>query len=204
MAETRRRPSVSQPGFPAGGCAARGFTLLELLVTLAIAAILAVVAAPSLRNLLTSNAVGALTSDFSTALGQARGLAIANNMCATVCTATVSAGGDPVCVTPGTGGFQQGWIVFTNPACDADQTDPAAAGARLRQTQNAGADGFAITASDAAFYRLMFDPRGISTAGAGGRFQVTAPDDATNAFTRTLCLDAAGRATVRAYSTSCN
>jgi type IV fimbrial biogenesis protein FimT len=182
----------------------RGFTLLELMVTLAIAVILALVATPSLRSVLVSNTVGSLSSDFSTALAQTRGLAIANNMCATLCTATVSAGGAPTCEEPGTSGFQQGWIVFTNPACDATQTDPTAAGARLRQTQNAGSDGYAITASDDALYLLMFDPRGISTAGVNGVFQVTAPDDSSNTYARTICLDAAGRAIVRRYSTSCS
>jgi type IV fimbrial biogenesis protein FimT len=174
------------------------------MVTLAIAVILALVATPSLRSVLVSNTVGSLSSDFSTALAQTRGLAIANNMCATLCTATVTASGAPTCEAPGTSGFQQGWIVFTNPACDATQTDPTAAGARLRQTQNAGSDGYAITASDADLYQLMFDPRGISTAGVNGVFQVTAPDDSTNTYARTICLDAAGRAIVRRYSTSCS
>jgi type IV fimbrial biogenesis protein FimT len=184
--------------------AARGFTLLELMVTLAVAIVLAAVATPSLRNLMVSSTVSSAGGDFTTALAQTRGLAIANNMCATLCTARVSATGSPTCEVPGAGGFQEGWIVFTNPACDADQLDPAAAGARLRQTQNAGADGYAIVASQAALYRLMFDPRGISTASAAGRFQITAPDDTANAYARTVCLDAAGRATLRRYTTSCN
>ena len=184
--------------------ASRGFTLLELMVTLAVAVILASVATPSLRNLMVSSTVSSMGGDFSTALAQARGLAIANNMCATLCTSRVSATGSPTCETPGSGGFQEGWIVFTNPACDADQLDPTAAGARLRQTQNEGADGYAIVASQAALYRLMFDPRGISTASAAGRFQISAPNDATNTYARTVCLDAAGRATLRRYTTSCN
>jgi hypothetical protein len=50
----------------------------------------------------------------------------------------------------------------------------------------------------------MFDPRGISTAGAGGNFQITAPNDSSNTYARTVCMDAAGRAIVRRYSTSCS
>jgi type IV fimbrial biogenesis protein FimT len=181
-----------------------GFTLIELMVTLAVAAILLKLATPSMRQLLVRNTVGSMTNEFSTALSQARGLAIASNSCATLCTSTVTATGSPTCRAAGSSGYQGGWIVFLNPACDTAQTDPAAAGAKLKQARNGGDDGFAIVASDTSLNRLMFDPRGISTASAGGRFQVQAPDDSGNSYTRTICLDAAGRTTVRRYTATCS
>jgi len=183
---------------------ARGFTLIELMVTLAIAAILLQVAIPAIRQILLRSQANAISSEFSTALSQARGLAIANNTCATLCTATVSAGNAPVCQAPGTTGYQGGWIVFLNPACNTAQTDPTAAGAVLRQARNGTDNRFSITASDTGLHRLMFDPRGISTAAAAGLFQITATSDAGNANARTVCLDAAGRATVRRYAATCS
>jgi type IV fimbrial biogenesis protein FimT len=181
----------------------RGFTLIELMVTIAVAAVLVSLAAPSFQSLLQRNRATGVTNEFSTALAQARGLAIANNACATLCAASVSATGAPVCLSTSTTAYQSGWIIFTNPACDAAQTDPTAAGAVLKQSGNAVTNGFAVTASDASLSRLMFDPRGISTAASDGRFQVTAPNDSGNTYARTICLDAAGRATIRRYTTTC-
>ena len=181
-----------------------GFTLIELMVTIAVAAVLVSLAAPSFRELLLRNKAAGITNEFSAALSQARGLAIANNACVTLCTASVSATGAPLCQAPGASGYQSGWIIFINPACSAAQTDPADAGAILRQTRNGSSDGFSIAASATSLNRLMFDPRGISTATADGLFQVRAPDDSANVHARTICLDAAGRATLRRYTTTCS
>jgi type IV fimbrial biogenesis protein FimT len=186
------------------GRRAAGFTLIELMVTVAVAAVLLAVSAPSLRQMMVRNAVAGASQEFSGAFAQARALAVANNACTTICTATVTATGSPSCAAPDGGGFQSGWIVFVNRACDATQTDPTAAGAQLALARNGGNARVSILASDSTLYRVMFDPRGISTATTSGRYQVAASDDSANAHTRTICVDAAGRATVRRYSTTCN
>lgn len=181
-----------------------GLTLIELMVTVAVAAVLLTLAAPSFRDLLQRNKARSVTSEFSTALAQARGLAISNNTCVTLCSATVTSSNAPACAAPGAAGYQEGWIVFTNPACDGTQTNPTAAGGALRQARNGSDDGFSIVPSDTAVYRLMFDARGISTAPADIAFQIRAPNDAANRYARTICMDATGRTTVRSYTTSCN
>jgi type IV fimbrial biogenesis protein FimT len=53
-----------------------GFSLIELLVTLAIAGVLVVVAAPSLQSLIMKNRVQSTASEFQSALSMARGEAI--------------------------------------------------------------------------------------------------------------------------------
>jgi type IV fimbrial biogenesis protein FimT len=183
---------------------ARGLTLIELMVTVAVAAVLLTLAAPSFREMIQRNKARSVTNEFNTAVAQARGLAIANNTCVTLCTASVTATNAPTCASPDSTGYQAGWIVFTNPACDGDQVNPVAAGGTLRQTRNGSSDGFSIVPSQTSVYRLMFDARGISTAPADVLFQIRAPGDTGNVYARTICMDATGRTTVRGYTTSCN
>ena len=61
---------------PTPSSASRGFTLVELLVTIAIAAILLAVAAPSFRALILSNRIQGASSEFQSALAIARAEAI--------------------------------------------------------------------------------------------------------------------------------
>lgn len=65
---------------------ARAFTLLELIITLAIAAILLVIATPSFTNFTQKRAVSQKTVQVRSALELARGLAISQKQIWTVCT----------------------------------------------------------------------------------------------------------------------
>jgi type IV fimbrial biogenesis protein FimT len=91
-----------------------GFTMIELLVTIAIAAILAGLAAPSFRALIVNNRLKSHTSALHTSLLQARSEAIKRNsrvvLCKSADGASCAAAGD----------WQQGWIIF------ADANDNAA------------------------------------------------------------------------------
>ena len=62
-----------------------GFSLIELLVTIAIVAILAVVAAPSLMSLINSNRLTAQANELVASLQQARMEAVRRNRSVTVC-----------------------------------------------------------------------------------------------------------------------
>lgn len=85
---------------------ARGFTLIELMVTIAIAAILAGLAVPSFQDLIASNRLKSHASSLLSSLLLARGEAIKRNSRVVLCK---SADGSTCTAT---GGWQQGWIVF--------------------------------------------------------------------------------------------
>ncbi len=84
----------------------RGFTMIELLIVISIAAILATIAVPSFRNMLRTtrqnSALGLVMSD----LNLARGEAIKRNSSVIVCAR--NAAGDDCAVT---GAWQGGWVV---------------------------------------------------------------------------------------------
>jgi type IV fimbrial biogenesis protein FimT len=112
-----------------------GFSLVELMVVAAIAAVLLAITVPSMGAMLSTQRTVSLTNIFLHSLHLARSEAIKRNGRAVVCK---SANGQQ-CTTAG--GWEQGWIVFhdvnNNAQLDGDelvvqQHGPAPAGMRLR------------------------------------------------------------------------
>lgn len=98
-------PIVPMPNLPAAATAAavRGFTLVELMVTVSVLAILGAVAMPSLTAFTASNRLSALSSDLVSSLMLAR--------------TEAARAGLPVLVLPATGGvtgneFAKGWNLY--------------------------------------------------------------------------------------------
>ena len=92
--------------------ASRGFTLVELLVVLAVGAILLAIAIPSYAFLVNSSRLAAVTNDLVTALHLARSEAIKRGMRVTVCKTSNAMAATPACDT--TASWQQGWLVFAD------------------------------------------------------------------------------------------
>jgi type IV fimbrial biogenesis protein FimT len=100
--------SLPSSRVPAGTVAARGFTVIELMVTIIVLAILLVVGIPSFRNATLSTRLTALSNDLVGAVQLARSEAIKRNQVVRLC---VSADGS-TCATAG--GWDQGWIVLSD------------------------------------------------------------------------------------------
>jgi type IV fimbrial biogenesis protein FimT len=81
----------------------KGLTLIELMVTLAIVAVLATVAAPALRQFITSNRVSGFTMDFIGALNIARSEAVKQGRDAYVCQGTACSGA-----------WTDGWMAYVD------------------------------------------------------------------------------------------
>lgn len=127
-----------------------GFTLVELMVTIAVAAILMAVALPSFQGVMRSNRVSTTTNQMIGALSLARMEAIRNTRGAGVCASadgsTCSAAGD----------WTAGWLVWSdvngNGTYDGTATDTA-----LRYVQ--GSDNMTVT-GPAGADAIRFDARG--------------------------------------------
>lgn len=85
-----------------------GFTLIELIITLAIAAILMTVAIPNFQMFVLNSRMSTQANDFMTTIGLARSEAIKRATRVTVCKSANSTS----CTTAGS--WAQGWIVFTD------------------------------------------------------------------------------------------
>ena len=104
-----------------------GFTLMELLMTIAIAAIVATIAIPSFQYVTNSNRVAGEVNGLLGDLQFARAEAIKEGQPVTVC---MSKGGT-TCDTTGSA-WQSGWIVYSNPTGTGTNTTTPVAGSILR------------------------------------------------------------------------
>ena len=93
-------------------CRQRGFTLIELIVTLSIAAILLTVAVPNFITFVQNNRLASQANDFVTMLNYARSEAVKRNQTITVCSSTTGTS------CAGSATWDSGLLVFADSSGD--------------------------------------------------------------------------------------
>jgi type IV fimbrial biogenesis protein FimT len=160
----------------------RGFTLVELMVVIAMVAILATLATPSWTQLMARNAVRAAVNDLNASLQFARSEAVRLNSPITLCPSTDAIS----CVNTG---FERGWIVRTGPQANAQPNDPPQQ--VLQDTLPRQRVRMGVSVAQSA---LTFLPNGLPSAGfAGVTIAVCPTDVGFGALTRTMVISRAGR-----------
>jgi type IV fimbrial biogenesis protein FimT len=144
-----------------------GVTLLELMVVLAVSAILLGIGIPSFATLTSSNRLASATNEMVSSLHLARSEAIKRNSRVVMCT---SATGTSCAVS---GGWHQGWVVFHDANNNA-QLNPGETVVLSRQALPAG---FSLTGNEHVSKYISYTPGG-ATKLISGAFQ---------AGTLTLC-----------------
>lgn len=165
--------------------AIRGFTLLELMVVLAIAAILMAVAVPSFALLIQKNRLATQTNAFIGDLQFARAEAIKQGQPVTICASSDGS----TCL--GTTTWGTGWIVFADPdnTKTRDTTKPAEAVLRT-QARWTSSDTFTASNSIAA---ISYSRDGFAL-GLSGTITLAMRTNPANAqTTRCVTLSLVGR-----------
>ncbi len=101
----------------------RGFTLLELMITIVVAAILVAIALPGFRDLIHRNQVSSASNALLASLSYARTEAITRGQIVSMCPGSKASG----CASGGTV-YDTGWIVYTYPAGAASTNKAYVAG----------------------------------------------------------------------------
>lgn len=109
----------------------RGFSLLELMITLSVAAILLVIAVPSFRDLMHRNQVSSASNELLASVAYARTEATTRGQLVSICPSTDNGGS---CAGGST--FESGWMVYTYPAgaASANKSYDAGTSILLRAT----------------------------------------------------------------------
>ncbi len=124
----------------------RGFTLIELMVTLCALAIMLTIAIPSFRTIILNNRINTSADSLVSTLNYARGIALNNNGNVGVC--PFNAQNSTACGSD----WSVGWIVVTQPSVGA--------GILLKSQEN-GTAGPNITANNNT---ITFDARGLASS----------------------------------------
>jgi type IV fimbrial biogenesis protein FimT len=170
--------------------ASPGFTLIELMVALAVAALAVTVGIPSFREFTGGSALTLRANEFLGDLILARNEAVKRNSRVTVCKRASPGANPPACTTAG--GWERGWVVFV----DADNSggiDPSETVLRLAE---AFRDGFTLRGNGNVKNRVKFQGNGYAAGSNGqlvfcdGRIKVF---DKDKAKARVLIISNTGR-----------
>lgn len=154
----------------------QGLTMIELLVTVSILAILMAVALPSFQTFFASNRLATANSDLQSTLNLARSEAIRRGMTVTL----VRGGGTDK-------HWENGWTMVVDANNDGDTSD---AGETLRDVGPAS-DNITIVSDEAFKANIAFQPSGRVTGGVFGSFYICHDGDVATA--RRIVINAIGR-----------
>lgn len=168
---------------PGSHAKAQGFTLIELMVTVSIAAILVALATPSIRGMIMNNRIQAASTEFQSALFIARAEAIKRGGDARVTVvANAQSGGVP--------DWASGLTVFVDTTTNANGNAPPTNASTLIMTTGAvSADVLAVV----NFNHLIYNGLGRSINSAGAALAGTAAFGAVDADYRCTVISATGR-----------
>lgn len=167
-----------------------GFTLLELMITVAIAAILLAVAIPSFQSVMASNRITSQTNNFVADLALARSEALKRGIAVSACSSTDITAATPSCA--GSGTWTTGWIVFTDSTGTAGTRDGTDTVLRVGDTLRGG-----VTLVQSANNFVRYRPSGAVTA------QNTFTLCRTGATGRTISISATGRVSTQNTADTC-
>ncbi len=165
------RPVFRNMKIPCKNCANEGFTLLELMITLAIAAILFAMALPSFKGSIRSNRLTTITNELIASLNLARSEAIKRGQSVTVRKVDDNSATN----FNASANWEDGWDVFTD--ADGDGNFVAGDGDTLIRTYQALSANYTLRGDTEFPDFISFGATGLSNNTARGSFTLCDSSD---------------------------
>ncbi len=172
-----------------------GFTLIELMVVVAIVALMAVLAAPSFKQMIQSNTISSAVNSFMADMRFARSEAIRRGGSVVLCRSDSPEAADPNCNSgSGTGGrgWKTGWFVFHD--LDGDQAKDATEPVLRAQGPLTSLD-YALETGGGSSTKFRFTPTGRLNLSSSTGIQFGGAAFPTEQQ-RVVCISVGGRARV--------
>ncbi len=139
----------------------KGFTLIELMITIAIAAIVMAIGVPAFQDMIRNNRIIAQTNDVMSALNFARGEAIKRGRPVVLCKSSDGA----ACAT--SGNWDQGWMIFV----DTNNNAAADSGEEILRVHDALTGGNTLVGNGNVSTYISYSSDGVTRLKNGGSFQ---------------------------------
>ena len=170
----------------------RGFTLIELMVTMAVAAILVAIAVPNYRTFMLNSQMSAQSNDFLSALQLARSEAVKRGTLVSVCKSANSA----TCTIAGT--WALGWLVFVDGNTPGTLDGAGATADQLIRVFPPLSGGSTLAGSASVVNFVSFQANGATSLAMGGTETVSlCPPAPAVVPGRDIQISASGRARVQ-------
>ena len=181
-----------------------GFTLIELMVVIAIVAVLSTLAAPSFRRIIQSNAIASGVNTFMADLRFARSEAIRRGGEVVMCRSDAPEATTAVCGSnsgPNGNGWVSGWIIFHDINGDGTRTSTEPL---LRvQTPITNIDSIVEAGRGSSSTKFRFTATGrFMTVSSATNLQFGSNAQFDNTLQRIVCVSLGGRARVAGDGTS--
>lgn len=170
----------------------KGFTLVELLVVIALIALMAAIGVPSMQRFMQHNRVVATTNDWLTAVMQTRVEALKVRQRVVLC-----ASSDPEAAPDCDGNWEQGWVIFA----DTNRDNTVDAGETIIDVHGP-MNGGVVVRDNLASNLVAFNGDGFPSGLGTGTFRVCGDNNANSSLATEIAINSTGRARIAipAYS----